>query len=220
MPASIWNNLLDIVFPPCCLVCGRDQDDDELFDTVCAACFLQVRQCVQEYSPHKAIDRIVRYGSYQDGNMRSLIHAFKYRGVKNLAGPLAELQARALEEAGIEGLCFGEKPVLTFVPLHPFKQRWRGYNQAQLLAAYLADYFSLPLASLLARPFITPSQASLSSSLARKLNSQGIFTLTISNVPQKILLVDDVWTSGFTLASAAKLLRKAGAKTIWAVTVA
>ena len=110
--------------------------------------------------------------------------------------------------------------MITFIPLHPLKERWRGYNQSDLLAMFLGDYFSLPVLPLLARAWIAPAQASLERKEERKSNSKGAFSLMVSHTPTSIILVDDVLTSGATLQSAVMVLRKAGAQTIWGVTAA
>lgn len=220
MDFSIWNNISSLLFPQYCVVCHCDIDDASLFDAVCESCFLALRQVETPYIKTSILNRVVFYGSYHDTALRILLTNNKYYGARSLAMPLAELQARALEEAGIAGLCKRVSPVITYVPLHPLKERFRGYNQAHLLARELAKYFSLPLLPLLARAWIAPPQASLESDRVRKLNSKGAFVPLISHMPRAVILVDDIYTSGATLDAAGKILRKGGATTIWGVTVA
>jgi competence protein ComFC len=220
MEKSIWSSVIDFVFPPSCAVCNSIIDKDEQFDTVCHTCFLRVPEKIHVEHKLKPFDRVVFYTSYADPTARMLVDYFKYRGVTSLAAPLAELQARALEELGVERLFYGQKPVFTYIPLHPLKERLRGYNQSGLLASYLGDYFSLPVLPLLRRSWIAPAQASLQDESQRKENIKGAFARITSKVPEKIILIDDVYTSGATLKEAGKLLKRAGAKTLWAVTVA
>lgn len=220
MDSSIWSRALSLLFPPYCVVCLRDQEAGESFEMLCSKCFLGVRQVAPDTHALAALKKVIYYGSYADGSLETLVHAFKYQRVKSLAIPLGEFMARALEDGGIEGFCQRYQPVITFIPLHPFKERWRGYNQSRLLALFLADYFSLPFLPLLKREWIAPAQASLDKKEHREKNIKGAFSLLVSRVPSHIIMVDDVVTSGATLKTAALLLRKAGANVIWGVTVA
>lgn len=220
MVFSIWNNVLNILFPRYCILCRADLGDSEPFELLCQTCFLSLRQVRLEYMRTRGLDRILFYGAYGDESMQRLISNAKYYGAASLALPLSELLARTLEDYGIMRLCQGERPVITFVPLHPLKQRFRGYNQSHLLALYLGEYFSLPVLPLLRRAWLAPPQASLENTRQRKENSKGAFSLLISAMPHKVILVDDVYTSGATMEAAASALRKGGVKTIWGVTVA
>lgn len=209
------NPVLNIFFPPYCIACQKDLDSDDQFEAVCDGCFFKIRESSHQFRVVKPLERVIFYGSYADPTLRILIDYFKYRGAKGLAIPLGELACRAAEEAGIERLFYGEKPIITFVPLHPLKERLRGYNQSALLASRIASHFSLPFLPLAGRKFLTPAQASLKSPEERKENIKHVFSLLVRQVPSKIILVDDVWRSGATIISLARLLRRAGAKTIW-----
>ncbi|MDO8804475.1 MAG: ComF family protein [Elusimicrobiota bacterium] len=150
--------------------------------------------------------------------LRSLVHAFKYRAREDLAGFLAGEMAAALPG-------FPELAPYSFavaVPLHPAKRRERGFNQAELLAAGLAARGNLfHLEGAAARTRNTPSQTTLSKG-DRKANMAGAFSVGKPELVRgrNILLVDDVATTLATLEELASELKKAGAKSVAAYTLA
>ena len=150
--------------------------------------------------------------------LRSLVHAFKYRGRDDLAGFLAGEMASALGRFPE----LGEHRFTAAVPLHPSRARERGYNQAELLAARLAaaaNLFHLPDAA--ERVKDTPSQTTLSRE-ERKANMAGAFRVSKPELVKGrcILLVDDVATTLATLTSLAQAFTQAGAKSVAAYTLA
>lgn len=108
------------------------------------------------------------------------------------------------------------------IPLHPRRQRVRGFNQASLLAKSIAERLSIPVdAHSITRIAATAPQVSLTAQ-HRRANVENIFSLRDQKVIRgnTIILVDDVKTTGATLEQAARILKKAGAKEIWAITFA
>jgi ComF family protein len=194
--------------------------EGQMFEMLCDQCFLAIPQVVPDKWPQKSFKRAVYYGSYENAALHILIYHFKYRGIKSLAYPLGELIARALEDAGIERLSATHRVVISYIPLSPIKERWRGYNQSRLLAEYVGQYFSFPVVPLLARPSLTPSQASLPRKEDRTHNILNAFTPLVDTMPHSVLLVDDVITSGSTLDAATLQLKKYGAAIVWVVTAA
>lgn len=220
---SIWNSIVDVVFPRYCVNCLCYQDDLDLFPFVCTRCFLLVRQEEKAVAAPKPLERLIRYGNYADPVLHVLLFHFKYRFVRELSSPLGELLIQALSEGGIEELLDPPLPVVTFIPLSGLRERWRGFNQSLLLAESVASYFNLPLLPLLRRSWLAPAQASLTSEAHRKENIKGAFELAVSSSlmpPSKVLLIDDVSTSGSTLQEAADILRKWKVKRIWGAVVA
>lgn len=115
----------------------------------------------------------------------------------------------------------GEGWVVTAVPLHPKRQNWRGFNQSELVAKLLAQKLGLRYESLLKRIKYTKPQVGLLGS-ARKQNIKGAFSLyTPYSLPHtNIILIDDVWTTGSTLRECTYILKRGGAKQVWALTLA
>ena len=150
-------------------------------------------------------------GRYQDA-LRLAIHRFKYAGARALATPLSRFVTdhvtlpRAVD-------------CLAPVPLHPRRERMRGYNQSLLLAHALAIPWHLPVeAALLARVVNTPPQISLPAA-ERRRNIRGAFAVNGAVRGRTIGLIDDVYTTGSTLRECSRVLRHAGAEVV-VITVA
>lgn len=162
------------------------------------------------------------YGSYE-GGLRDLIHLLKYEHVRpaaNLLGRmLAEVIAQLIKECA-------EPPVVVAVPLHKRKYHERGFNQAELIAESALKLKPAGLELRLARGALVRTRATSSqtglNSHQRRENIRGAFAVAKPEVVagRDVLLVDDVFTTGTTVAECARLLRRAGATRIWVATVA
>ncbi|HSP68648.1 MAG TPA: ComF family protein [Bryobacteraceae bacterium] len=152
----------------------------------------------------RGFDAVYSYGSYE-GTLRQLIHVFKYGGVRPLAGTFGRLMAQALpREAGFD--------LIVPMPLHWFKQWQRGFNQAELLAAEIGRKWNTPVKSIVRRRRVTAPQAGLTNA-KRRANVQGAFRIAGGRRVDglRILLVDDVVTTGATASACARVLKRAGA---------
>ena len=214
--------LLDLVVPPTCAACGIPGP------VICAACVAAVTVphsvgCARCGHPWEvsttrcsecppAIDRLQFAAAYVDP-VATLIGALKDRGRRDLAGELASLVATRCPSPD-EGVC------LTPVPLTRERERERGFNQAGLIAAHLAQAWGRPVVRLLERVRDDPPQRGASAT-ARVVNVRGAFALAQRMpTPSEVWLVDDVCTTGATLAACARALRRGGVKRIGAVCVA
>ena len=144
----------------------------------------------------------------------------KYHFVTDLANELVVLSAKHLSSH----LIFQTSPILIPVPLHPRRERWRGFNQAELLGKMLAGNFAWQFRNdILMRHKNTKPQIGLKGA-KRKENIQGAFEIVhkskILNLKSKILLFDDVWTTGSTLKECGNVLKRVGAKKVWGLTLA
>jgi ComF family protein len=149
---------------------------------------------------------------------REALHAFKFGGRRAMAGPLGDL----LMEVAARGLPQGLPDLLVPVPLHPRRQRERGFNQASLLAHRLGRGLGRPVRDdVLARAVATQSQTALDAS-ARKANVRGAFRLRRPEqvAGRHVLVVDDILTTGATLTECVHRLAEAGAGPIGVITVA
>ena len=144
------------------------------------------------------------------GAIRSAIHALKYEHVLGVADPLMEQLAPHLHWT---------YDAIIPVPLHYLRYRERGYNQANILAQALSKRTRHPVRDdMLIRSRATQSQVELSAS-ERRTNVAGAFEV-VGNVVPRVLLVDDVCTTGSTLGAASQVLKAAGVQTVYVATVA
>ena len=218
---------LDLVYPPRCVGCGSG---DAIFCEECSRGLMRAAppRCARCWRPRPAggscdvcqhappaFDRL-RAAFVFEGGARELVHALKFRGMTALAPPMGSLLAEATRRHGIEA------EIVVPVPLSNRGRRARGYNQAEVLSAVLARELGLPLvtAALTRRRHAAPQSRSADAE-ARQRNVAGAFACREDGVAgQRVLLVDDVTTTGVTLAACATALKEAGARSVWALAFA
>jgi ComF family protein len=186
--------LLDLIFPPRCGGCGA------FGATWCQACAAQV-----ESLPPGMIAGIplITVGRL-DGPLQRAVHSYKYRPRPELAAALADGLAGAVQKVDIQ------IAALAFVPLHPSRERERGFNQAERLARRLGQALRLPVIAGLSRIRATPAQVGLGEA-ERRANMVGAFAWSAAQrPPDGLALVDDVCTTGATLEAAAEAVARAG----------
>ncbi|MBI2854906.1 MAG: ComF family protein [Chloroflexi bacterium] len=219
--------LLDLVFPPRCAGCGHTghfvcpeciSSLPWISPPVCPRCGKpQPREalCPSCWGWYPAIEGI-RAPFRFEGTIRQAVHSLKYRSIRALAQPLSELLARYY------GLATIPADVLVPVPLHRNRLRERGYNQSALLARGLGRTIGLPvIENVLVRQRDTPPQARSTSVEERAQNVAGAFSCGGNAFSGKrVLLIDDVCTTGATLDACAAAVRKAGATSVWGLTLA
>ena len=158
-------------------------------------------------------DAAYSFGAYE-GMLRELIHLYKYGRMRPLAEPLGDLMALALPREQ-------QFDLVVPVPLHWFRLWRRGFNQSALLARGMARRCAIPVAHVLRRSRATSSQAGLSRT-RRRQNVDGAFRVSRGArlAGQRILLIDDVLTTGATAAACARTLKRAGARSVSVLTLA
>jgi ComF family protein len=163
----------------------------------------------------RGFDRAYSYGFYE-GALRKLIHLFKYSGMKPLGKRLAGLLSRALPDEGVESF-----DAVVPMPLH-WRRRWkRGFNQSKILARRVAKERHVRMLDVVKRVRATATQAGLTNSNRRK-NVAGAFRVFKKTqvAGKRILLIDDVMTTGATATACAFALKRAGAKSVTLLTLA
>lgn len=216
--------VLAALLAPPCAACGG-VIDSPLDNAVCAACWQALdRVDATVRSGPAPITRTSAIGEYE-GPLRAIIHALKYDGRRSVARPLATRLARC----GASVLDGADAVVP--VPLHPHRERERGFNQA----AELARALGLPVLNALRRVVATPPQVDLPAA-ARHDNVRNAFAIDrrrqwrecLFAAPSRslpiegavLVLVDDVTTTGATLQACARVLRQGGARDVRALTAA
>jgi ComF family protein len=217
----IARRLLDLALPASCPGCGREGEP------ICRDCrpALDVRLeraagapiglPAELPSPLVQLDWAAPFA----GTVRAALHALKYSGERRLARPLGEAAAERWRRVGAGG------NLIVPVPVHAGRERERGYDQAALLAEVVGDRLGLPTATILERHRETIAQFGLDRA-HRGANVSGAFRVRAGSTEQAkvrgrwVVLVDDVTTTGATLAACAEALMTAGALAVSGLTVA
>lgn len=231
-----YKALVNFLFPKLCSGCNR------LGSYLCSECINNILQselvcsqcerpaiggkthplCLRKYG----LDGLWSLGLYQ-GALRKSIQRLKYRWLKDLAETLVDLTIEYWARYSVEFIDHlkqdqGVKWIIIPVPLHQNRLRWRGFNQSALLGQLLSKRIGLSYCEYLLRVRNTKPQVKLKA-WERKKNVKDAFSLSpnilISQYPN-VLLIDDVWTTGATLKECCYVLKKAGAKKVWAITLA
>lgn len=217
--------LLDLLYPPRCPGCGR------LGSVLCDACQARIEapprpacpRCGQPGASDALCPTCLKTPSHIDGiaaaavfahPLRDAIHDLKYNNNRSLAEPLGRLMAAAWQAHGLPA------DRIVPVPLHPGRQAERGYNQSALLARVLAQTVGMPLDErVLIRQRPTQHQVGLGRA-ERQQNVAGAFSCRDDLSGQRVVVIDDVCTTGSTLEACAEALKAAGATTVWGFTLA
>ena len=150
-----------------------------------------------------------------EGVIRSAVHAFKYRNYRALAPQLGDILARRLRDARIPAT------LLLPVPMHPRRERSRGYNQAVLLAKELGNLTGIPVRQdVLERVVDSPPQVQRGTRADRMRIAEGTFSATTTVEGESVLLIDDVVTTGSTMAACAKALWESSPSSVWGLALA
>lgn len=224
---NIRHRLADLIYPAYCIGCGK------MGSYICSVCYIGLNNITippfdlsannerlmtingSIYSADSSIDGI--YSPFRfESLIRECIHRFKYRNFRALAAPLSQLLCRYLQFVHFD------VDLIVPVPLHVRRLRQRGYNQSQLLTNELVRSLNIPVdAKALVRHIDTLPQTITASSAQRKKNVVNAFRCTVDSVRgKKVLLIDDVCTTGATLNACAAALKKAGSFRVWGLTLA
>jgi ComF family protein len=223
--------IADIVFPPQCAGC---KSSGAVLCSTCIAQFMPLTPplcqrcgtslpgtggiCWQCQFHLTGLSGLRAINSYQ-GPLRSSIHALKYDGNTRLAEPLGQLLAQAYRHYGMQA------DAIIAVPLHSERQRHRGYNHAHLLAEVCAKHVQVPLHdNMVIRHRATLAQVGMAAN-QRQQNVAGAFLCTPAYATgvlfgRRILIIDDVCTTGATLEACAAPLSAAGAQAVWGLVLA
>lgn len=201
---------VDLLFPPRCLTCNA------LAPPFCEACAAAIRPLSPAQLPLPPGILAARCVGQYEGPLRDAVLRLKFSQKTALAASLGDLLAEALRAE----LPAWSPDLLTPVPIH-WRRRWnRGFNQSELLGQQVRRRLKIPVVEVLRRIRYTPPQVGLTRAL-RASNLRNAFAVTRPDriAGQRVVLVDDVWTTGATLAECAAVLTAAGAVTVYALTV-
>ena len=201
--------LLELLYPTraVCMGCGSPAGCRE--DWVCPECRQALAERWVGAAPApEGIDGAA-YGYVYSGPVAGIVSRMKYDGVHRLCQFMADDMVRAfrfIEPTGAD--------LVTFVPMHPARQRQRGYNHAELIARACAEALGLPCELTVSRVRDTPQQARLEAG-ERRENLRDAFACLHPLPGRKVLLIDDVCTTGATARGCAEALKNAGAERVY-----
>lgn len=225
-----------LFYPPACVVCLGTVEGVEYLCADCRSCAPRIvapfcAKCSEPFfgaitqtfscanCEHRTLHFDAAVAAYRSrGPVRKLVHDFKYGRQRHLRYPLAEWLGETLNDARLRGRRFD---AIVPVPLHAARERERGFNQATLIAELLALRLSLPLSPVLERIRYTTTQTAYDRA-ERMENLQDAFRLRKNRDVRRlrVLLIDDVLTTGSTLSECARVLKAAGAISVHAATAA
>ncbi|MBQ7757471.1 ComF family protein [Anaerotignum sp.] len=220
--------LIALLFPPRCAVCGEVLALDERDGFLCKTCSSHIPYIPKKICPHcggetdragfcefclKTFAFETACAAFPYEKVRKSIHLFKYEGGKKLGYGLGELMADYLLKYHEELLVWTD--LILSVPLHPKKEKHRGFNQTHILCEKISEKTDLVFQKDgLRRKRNTAAQSTLNSPEERRQNLKDAFEATADFAGKRILLVDDIFTTGSTCNECARTLYRAGAKEV------
>ena len=223
-------DFLDLLFPKHCCCCGK-------FGTyLCDGCRISQPLHFPQVCPkceRPAVDGRTHPGCQTPWALDGATFIFRYQ--KPIAQLLKQLKYRfgrdlsnlivrwSMEE--LKKLSVPKSAILLPIPLHPWRDNWRGFNQAEILGQEIAHNMGWDFRNdILVRTKFRKPQTEVKESKKRRVNVRGVFSISpnapITQLPSNLILFDDVWTTGATIKEAGKVLKRRGAKFVWALAIA
>lgn len=202
------------LFPEKCVLCGRILEKNEM--DLCHKCRVEAPECGISRTKYPFLDSWTALWHYQDKVRRSILR-YKFYGRRNYAAAYARmLGVKLLKEER------AELDLITWVPISAKRLKKRGFDQGQLLAENLGEELKIPVTPLLKKIRDNPPQSGIVGHAHRKANVLGAYIMTDSQTlkGKRILLLDDILTTGATAGECARVLLTAGAEEVHLAVIA
>lgn len=212
---SFIKSLLDLLYPPKCVFCHRLLEKEER--NVCAACARSLKVSEERYSALQLDDEFLCWAPLRyEGMVRESLHRYKFSGNAFYSETYADVICSVLNHGELS--C----DIITWIPLSRRHLRKRGYDQAELLARAIAKRTGIPCFGTLKKIKNIRAQSSLKDLQERMKNVKGVYSVKPETDirGKRILLVDDIVTTGSTMSEAVRTLTAAGAADVRAAAIA
>ena len=204
--------LLNLVFPPKCVLCGEILGKDET--DICRVCRVESPGCPKNNLKFPFLDSWAAVW-YYEGNIRKSLHRYKFRRARHYAPVYGRLLAMKLLTEYPEGF-----DLLTWVPVSRLRKFTRGYDQVELLAKAVGAELEMEPVRLLEKFRHNRPQSGISNAQERQANVLGVYRVAGDVAGKRILLLDDILTTGATAGECGRVLLTAGAKEVYCAAVA
>ena len=196
------------LYPPKCVLCGCLLEGEET--DLCHHCRIHAPECPITNSRYPYLNKWVALWYYEDVVRRSLLH-YKFYGKRSYASVYARLLGMKLMRENMLDV-----DVLTYVPISAKRRRKRGFDQVGLLAEKLGQEIGMTPMPLLKKTRDNPAQSGISGQAERRANVLGVYEVLQPEqiADKRVLLLDDIVTTGATAAECARVLLTAGAKEV------
>ena len=211
---KLYHYLMHLLFPPRCVLCGKLLKKEET--DLCKGCRIDAPLYPNRKINLQFLDSFTAVWYYEGSVRRSLLR-YKFHNARANAKPYGRLLAMKLQQAHPEGF-----DVLTWVPVSRLRKIRRGYDQVELLAKAVARELDMDPVPLLTKVRHNRPQSGIHGSAQRRANVLGVYRETDRDLisGKKILLLDDIFTTGATAGECARVLLTAGAKEVHCAAVA
>lgn len=210
---KLYHRLMQLLYPPKCVLCRKLLEEAET--DLCGQCRADTPEIT---GTKRKLPYLAKWTGlwYYEGSVRSSILRYKFRGSRSYSQSYGRLLAMKLLQ---EDISFD---ILTWAPISRRRKWRRGYDQVELIARAVAKELGVPLVSTLQKTRHNRPQSRLKDAAARRANVLGVYRVTDpgSIAGKRVLLLDDILTTGATVSECARTLLTAGAKEVICATVA
>jgi ComF family protein len=224
---DLWDDFISLLFPRLCYGCGNHLMRNETL--ICTECYVVIPRTGYHNVPENPVaqlfwgrcrlEKAASFSYYNKGSrIRNLIHNLKYKGIKEVGIELGSIYGQSLKSSGFTD----DIDLIIPVPLHPLKERKRGFNQSELICNGLAEVTGIPVDVTSLKRATGSETQTKRSRYERWTNVEGIFCVNdfLTLKGKHILLVDDVITTGSTIESCANELLKAEGVRVSVISIA
>ena len=210
----LFSGLLNLLFPPKCILCGKLLEKEEL--DLCRSCRTDCPEFPGGKTDLQFLDSFTAVWYYKENVRRSLLR-YKFHGCTGFAAGYGRLMAMKIQQQHPEGF-----DLLTWVPVSPMRRLRRGYDQVELLARAVGKELGMKPVKVLRKTRNNRPQSGITGAPQRRANVLGVYQLTgrAELAGKRVLLLDDILTTGATAGECARMLLTAGAAEVHCAVVA